>query len=459
MARLPVPGSDDGTWGDLLNNFLQVELNTDGTLKTSGTIASKANNTSVVHNTGNESVDGVKTFTSSPIVPTPTSTTDVANKAYVDNTASAGAPDASTTTKGIVQLAGDLTGTATSPAVATGAITGTKIAATTITNANISTSAAIAKSKLASLAIVDADVSAISESKVTNLTTDLAAKAPTSRLITAGTGLTGGGDLSADRTLAVSYGTASGTAAQGNDSRITGAIQSSTATTKGDILVATASATIARLGVGSDGQILTADSTQTSGVKWAPASGGAAAVQNTGVYPLSAYGFFTATAAVESCTQVSTLSGIFFGRVFVPAGKAINGIGTVITTAGTVGAGGENSFAVYTDAGVLVQQTTTTNTLWTTTGWVTQTFGTPIASQGSDRYVYVSAISNGYSAAANTMYAVFGNTAGAAMSGGYGMSATAGRRAFYNGASSWPASFDPTTYGTLSNYLPLIALA
>jgi hypothetical protein len=45
------------------------------------------------------------------------------------------------------------------------------------------------------------------------------------RLLTAGTGLIGGGDLSADRTFVVSYGTSSGTAAQGNDTRITGAAQ------------------------------------------------------------------------------------------------------------------------------------------------------------------------------------------------------------------------------------------
>lgn len=38
--------------------------------------------------------------------------------------------------------------------------------------------------------------------------------------ITAGTGLTGGGDLSASRTLAVSFGTTAGTAAQGNDARL-----------------------------------------------------------------------------------------------------------------------------------------------------------------------------------------------------------------------------------------------
>ena len=32
MARLPVPGSDDGTWGDVLNTFLGVAHNSDGTL-------------------------------------------------------------------------------------------------------------------------------------------------------------------------------------------------------------------------------------------------------------------------------------------------------------------------------------------------------------------------------------------------------------------------------------------
>ena len=33
MARLPVPGSDDGTWGDILNEYLLVEHNSDGTQK------------------------------------------------------------------------------------------------------------------------------------------------------------------------------------------------------------------------------------------------------------------------------------------------------------------------------------------------------------------------------------------------------------------------------------------
>lgn len=34
MARLPIPGGDDGIWGDVLNEFLSVEHNHDGTQKT-----------------------------------------------------------------------------------------------------------------------------------------------------------------------------------------------------------------------------------------------------------------------------------------------------------------------------------------------------------------------------------------------------------------------------------------
>lgn len=45
-------------------------------------------------------------------------------------------------------------------------------------------------------------------------------------------------------------------------------------TTKGQILVATGSGTYAAIGVGTNGQVLTADSAQASGVKWSTVSGG-----------------------------------------------------------------------------------------------------------------------------------------------------------------------------------------
>jgi hypothetical protein len=53
---------------------------------------------------------------------------------------------------------------------------------------------------------------------VTLTAADLAA-VPTSRTITPGTGLTGGGDLSANRTISPVFGTTAGTIAQGNDPR------------------------------------------------------------------------------------------------------------------------------------------------------------------------------------------------------------------------------------------------
>lgn len=33
MTRLPQPGSDKGTWGDVLNDFLSQSFNGDGTIK------------------------------------------------------------------------------------------------------------------------------------------------------------------------------------------------------------------------------------------------------------------------------------------------------------------------------------------------------------------------------------------------------------------------------------------
>lgn len=55
------------------------------------------------------------------------------------------------------------------------------------------------------------------------VTAQIALKADKARQIIAGTGLTGGGDLSADRTLTVAYGTTATTACVGNDARLSNA--------------------------------------------------------------------------------------------------------------------------------------------------------------------------------------------------------------------------------------------
>lgn len=70
-----------------------------------------------------------------------------------------------------------------------------------------------------------ADASAVTtalglKADTTALTSGLAGKVDTTRSVIAGTGLTGGGTLAADRTLAVAYGTSATTAAAGNDGRL-----------------------------------------------------------------------------------------------------------------------------------------------------------------------------------------------------------------------------------------------
>jgi hypothetical protein len=93
----------------------------------------------------------------------------------------------------------------------------------------------------------------LSSGEKTQVQTNLAVP-PAARQVLAGTGLTGGGDLTADRTLTVAYGTGAGTAAQGNDARFAG----SAAGTAGAALSDTdASVTNARTPTGAAGGSLT----------------------------------------------------------------------------------------------------------------------------------------------------------------------------------------------------------
>ena len=127
--------------------------------------------------------------------------------------------------------------------------------------------------------------------KTTGLQADLDGKAPTTRTITAGTGLTGGGDLTANRTLAVSYGSVAGTAAQGDDPRLSDArtptAHAAAHASGGDDALAISGAQVtsgtippARLGTGtaSASTVLYGDGTWGT----APTGGGSAGVTHVG---------------------------------------------------------------------------------------------------------------------------------------------------------------------------------
>lgn len=204
MARKPVPGSDAGTWGALLNDFLDVALDVDGNIKSgsvgesqldtavrakmnavsSGTLADGSVTTQMlateavtdaklaagidqakISGLGSAlagklntalagSASGVATLGTDGKIPSvqlpqmivadgsvgvsklsagtaisgQVLSTDGSNLTWSTPTASGSVSDASTTGKGIIQLAGDLTGTAGSPTIADGVVTDSKIA-------------------------------------------------------------------------------------------------------------------------------------------------------------------------------------------------------------------------------------------------------------------------------------------------------------------------------------------
>ncbi len=140
--------------------------------------------------------------------------------------------------------------------------------------------------------------------------------------VTAAANGTGGGGASLDTTASdiQPLGSAAGAGSKGLAADAghvhpnTGVLPLSTVTAKGDLLVASGAAAVARLGVGADGDVLTADSTQADGVKWAAAAGGGG-----GVF------------AVQSVTATTTLTNT--GNLFVLADSTSGPLTITLNTA------------------------------------------------------------------------------------------------------------------------------
>lgn len=176
MARLPIPDSDEGTWGTILNEYLLQSHNGDGTLrdqiiqtnhvvadaivesKLSADVRTKLNRIFTMTDATTTSTGAVQlagdlggTATAPTVarvagvsisgapVPGSVLTATTGMSASWQTPASVSVDDATTTSKGIVQLAGDLSGTADAPTVSRVAgisISGTPSAGAVLTATN-----------------------------------------------------------------------------------------------------------------------------------------------------------------------------------------------------------------------------------------------------------------------------------------------------------------------------------
>lgn len=148
MARLPIPGQDDGTWGNVLNDYLSVSHDAGGTIKTDAVPASAIQDNSVSEtklDTSNSPTNGqVLTYNGSSLV-----------------WGNAGSPDPA--------MGGDLSGVASNAQIVANAVGATELATNAVTTL-----------KIADSNVTDAKIAAgVSQSKITNLTSDLAGKTDT----------------------------------------------------------------------------------------------------------------------------------------------------------------------------------------------------------------------------------------------------------------------------------------
>lgn len=112
-----------------------------------------------------------------------------------------------------------------------------------------------------------------------------------------------------------------------------GAVMATTANAKGDLFAATADNTVTRLAVGTNGQVLTADSAESTGMKWATASSGGGASMGIGYTSRSTYyshGFPGKWTSVESYNWATGY--VIAYPVVVGRSCSIDRIGTAVTT-------------------------------------------------------------------------------------------------------------------------------
>jgi hypothetical protein len=153
------------------------------------------------------------------------------------------------------------------------------------------------------------------------------------------------------------------------------AIAKSIVDAKGDLIAATAADTVSRLAVGTDGQVLTADSTAATGIKWAAPAGGGKILQvistaKTDTFSLSSTSYTDITGFSVSITPTSATSKImiFWSTSIGSAGNAAGASVRLMRDSTAIGIGDAAGSRPRATGGFYVGDVTAPNNIATVAG-------------------------------------------------------------------------------------------
>lgn len=261
----------------------------------------------------------------------------------------------STSQAGKLQLTDSTSSTSTTTAATPNAVKSAYDLATTA-NTAAGSAQTTANAKVASVAAGDTTIAiagtataptvavnqanlTVTQSQVTSLTTDLAAKAPNARTISTTSPITGGGDLSADRTIAIDDATTSAK----------GAVQLSSSTSSTSTTLA---ATPSAVKSAYDLAALALPSAKSPGV---PLPG----IHAGGSYAMKAWNSDPSNSPLMTSATLTMLTGIqYFSAISIPYAMTLNQIWVYQTTGAVYQAtGGYYALGIYDTSGNLLAST------------------------------------------------------------------------------------------------------